>query len=101
MVDPTSMSPGSLMPPYPWLATNIMDHADVPAKIRTLQKLGVPYPEGYDAQANADLTLQANKIAANLKTAGVEVMPESEMVALIAYLQRLGTDIKKTTASNP
>ncbi|MCH6200366.1 cytochrome-c oxidase, cbb3-type subunit I [Aquiflexum sp. LQ15W] len=101
MVDPTSMSPGSLMPPYPWLATNIMEHADLPAKIRTLQKLGVPYPEGYDTQANADLTLQANKIAANLKTAGVEVMPESEMVALIAYLQRLGTDIKKTTASNP
>jgi cytochrome c oxidase cbb3-type subunit I/II len=78
-----------------------MDHSDLPAKIRTLQKLGVPYPEGYDVQANADLTLQANKIAANLKTAGVEVMPESEMVALIAYLQRLGTDIKKTTASNP
>jgi cytochrome c oxidase cbb3-type subunit I/II len=101
MIDPTSMSPGSLMPPYPWLSTNIMDHSDVPAKIRTLQKLGVPYPEGYDAQANADLTLQANKIADNLKTAGVEVMPESEMVALIAYLQRLGTDIKKTTASNP
>ncbi|SMD43591.1 cytochrome c oxidase cbb3-type subunit I/II [Aquiflexum balticum DSM 16537] len=101
MVDPTSMSPGSLMPPYPWMSTNIMDHSDVPAKIRTLQKLGVPYPEGYDQQANADLMVQADQIVKSLQATGVEVLPESEIVALIAYLQRLGTDIKKTTASNP
>ena len=101
MVDPRSMSPGSLMPPYPWLATNMMSHNDVPAKIRTLQKLGVPYAEGYDQQANADLDAQADQIVANLQSAGVEVLPQSEIVALIAYLQRLGTDIKKTTASNP
>ncbi|WP_291777287.1 cytochrome-c oxidase, cbb3-type subunit I [Cecembia sp.] len=101
MVDPRSMSPGSLMPPYPWMVTNMMDHKDLPAKIRTLQKLGVPYPEGYDEQANTDLMVQAEQIVANLKSSGVEAMPESEIVALIAYLQRLGTDIKKTTASNP
>ncbi|MCH7415817.1 cytochrome-c oxidase, cbb3-type subunit I [Belliella sp. R4-6] len=101
MVDPRSMSPGSLMPPYPWLATNMMSHNDVPAKIRTLQKLGVPYAEGYDQHANADLDAQADQIVANLQSAGVEVLPQSEIVALIAYLQRLGTDIKKTTASNP
>jgi cytochrome c oxidase cbb3-type subunit I/II len=101
MVDPRSMSPGSLMPPYPWMSTNIMDHKDVPAKIRTLQKLGVPYPEGYDQEANADLMIQADKIVRSLQAAGVEVLPESEIVAMIAYLQRLGTDIKKTTASNP
>lgn len=95
MVDPRSMSPGSLMPPYPWMATNTMDHEDVPAKIRTLQKLGVPYPEGYDQQANADLEVQANQIVANLKESGVDVLPNTEIVALIAYLQRLGTDIKK------
>ncbi|WP_373522584.1 cytochrome-c oxidase, cbb3-type subunit I [Aquiflexum sp.] len=101
MVDPRTMSPGSLMPPYPWMSTNIMDHQDLPAKIRTLQKLGVPYPEGYDQQANADLSFQADQIVANLKASGVEVLPDSEIVALIAYLQRLGTDIKKTTVSNP
>ena len=95
MVDPRSMSPGSLMPPYPWMATNTMDHEDIPAKIRTLQRLGVPYPEGYDQQANKDLEDQANAIVANLKESGVEVYPNSEIVALIAYLQRLGTDIKK------
>jgi cytochrome c oxidase cbb3-type subunit I/II len=83
------------------MSTNIMDHKDVPAKIRTLQKLGVPYPEGYDQEANADLMIQADKIVRSLQAAGVEVLPESEIVAMIAYLQRLGTDIKKTTASNP
>ncbi|MBW3468924.1 cytochrome-c oxidase, cbb3-type subunit I [Arthrospiribacter ruber] len=101
MVDPRSMSPGSLMPPYPWMATNIMDHSEVPAKIRTLQKLGVPYPDGYDQVANSDLDTQAAQIVSNLQSSGVEVMPDSEIVALIAYLQRLGTDIKKTTATNP
>ena len=98
MIDPTSMSPGSLMPPYPWMAENEMDYTDLPAKIRTLQKLGVPYPEGFDQIALQDLESQANKITQNLKEAGVEVMPNTEIVALIAYLQRLGTDIKVNSA---
>lgn len=101
MVDPTSMSPGSLMPAYDWMSTNIMDHSSVPDKISTLRSLGVPYPEGYENQAQADLQAQADGIVKNLKSAGIEVVPDSEIVALIAYLQRLGTDIKKTTASNP
>jgi cytochrome c oxidase cbb3-type subunit I/II len=99
MADPRSMSPGSLMPPYPWMVTNEMDYTDLPAKIRTMQALGVPYPEGFDEIAIADLTKQAEGIVANLKESGVEVMPNTEIVALIAYLQRLGTDIK-ATASN-
>ncbi|MBN7812362.1 cytochrome-c oxidase, cbb3-type subunit I [Algoriphagus sp. H41] len=101
MVDPRSMSPGSLMPPYPWLTTNELDISDLPAKIRTLQKLGVPYAEGFDQAATADYEKQAAQVVANLKDAGVEVAPNTEIVALIAYLQRLGTDIKqKPTASN-
>lgn len=99
MVDPRSMSPGSLMPPYPWLAESTMSHDDLPAKIRTMQKLGVPYPEGYDETALQDLSVQAQQIVDNLKSSGVETTPDSEIVALIAYLQRLGTDIKKTAAN--
>ena len=99
MEDPRSMSPGSLMPPYPWLKTTELDYSDLPAKIRTMQKLGVPYPEGYDQQASADLEAQAAKIAAGLEDAGVAVMPNTEIVALIAYLQRLGTDIKGESTS--
>ncbi len=94
MVDPQSMSPGSTMPPYPWLATNKVDAASTGAKIRTLQRLGVPYPEGYDELANKDMAEQAQKITIGLRESGIEVMEDSEMVALIAYLQRLGTDIK-------
>ncbi|MDO9554020.1 cytochrome-c oxidase, cbb3-type subunit I [Rhodonellum sp.] len=101
MIDPQSMSPGSVMPPYSWMNTTMMDHGDVPAKIRTMQRLGVPYPEGYDQLALGDLKIQADMIVANLKESGIEVLPDTEIVAMIAYLQRLGTDIKKTTATNP
>lgn len=101
MEDPRSMSPGSLMPPYPWMTTNELDNSDLPAKIRTLQRLGVPYPEGFDQEAIADYNAQAAKVVANLKSSGVEVAPNTEIVALIAYLQRMGTDIKQqATTSN-
>jgi len=100
MMDPRSMSPGSLMPPYPWLSTNELDISDLPAKIRTLQKLGVPYAEGFDQEATADYEKQAAQVVANLKDAGVEVASNTEIVALIAYLQRLGTDIKQQSAAS-
>lgn len=94
MLEPTSMSPGSIMPNYPWLADNSLDTASTPAKIRAMIKLGVPYPEGYDKIANKDLMQQANKVKANLKRDKIEAAANTEMVALIAYLQRVGTDIK-------
>jgi cytochrome c oxidase cbb3-type subunit I/II len=96
MIDPRSMSPGSMMPPYPHLATNVMNLKDLPAKIRVLRKLGTPYPEGYENEVLPAVRKQANQIAANLKDQGVEdsELSNKEMVAIIAYLQRLGTDIK-------
>jgi len=59
-----------------------------------MQTLGVPYPPGYAVQANADLTAQAQQVATNLKDGGIDVASDREIIALIAYLQRLGTDIK-------
>jgi cytochrome c oxidase cbb3-type subunit I/II len=97
MQDPRSMSPGSIMPNYPWLFDNKIDTAITPAKIRAMQTLGVPYPEGYDKIANSDLVIQAKKIKANLKKDKLEISSNSELVALIAYLQRVGTDIKGAT----
>ena len=94
MLDPQSMSEGSIMPAYPWLFEDEIDTASTPAKIEAMQTLGVPYPEGYAAQANADLMQQADSIAANLAKSEVETMSNLEIIALIAYLQRLGTDIK-------
>jgi len=92
--NPRSMSPGSIMPPYPWLLTNKMNIAYTAAKIRALQKIGVPYPPGYEEQAVDDLIRQAQQIAADLQNAGVPAEPDTEIIAMIAYLQRLGTDIK-------
>jgi cytochrome c oxidase cbb3-type subunit I/II len=94
MMDPTSMSPGSIMPAYPWLFEQDLDIEDTPAKIKAMQSMGVPYPEGYAEKANEDLMKQAKGISADLAKEGIEVKPEKEIVALIAYLQRLGTDIK-------
>ena len=94
MYEPESMSPGSLMPPYPWLIANDLDTSTLAKKIRVMQQLGVPYPADYDQQARGDLDLQAQQIANNLKSQGIDTPPDKEIIALIAYLQRLGTDIK-------
>ena len=94
MKDPRLMSPGSIMPPYPWLLEETIDKEVIPAKIRAMQALGVPYPEGYDQQAVAELEAQATHIASTLKEQGVQTDADKEIIALIAYLQRLGTDIK-------
>ena len=98
MVDPRITSPGSIMPSYPWLAENQLDISTLEKKIRTLRKLGVPYEEGYEARAAADLQAQAEGIAEGLRNAKIEIAADREMIALIAYLQRLGTDIKAVEA---
>lgn len=94
MDDPTSMSPGSVMPAYPWLLDNKLDTGSTPAKIRVMQKLGVPYPEGFDKIANKELAAQAEAISGRLRKDKIEAPANREIIALIAYLQRIGTDIK-------
>ncbi|ATA74296.1 MULTISPECIES: cytochrome-c oxidase, cbb3-type subunit I [Capnocytophaga] len=113
MYDPTSTSPNSIMPAYPWLTRNKHDRSDIEAKMRALVKLGVPYTEEDIANAHVSMEAQAAKIEQNLhndpdfvkqyegakasaQQAGKEFVPmkDREIVALIAYLQRLGTDIK-------
>lgn len=94
MEDPRSMSPGSIMPRYPWLYRQTIDEASTPTKIKALRSIGVPYPEGYENQAIQDLEKQANAITADLQKNGAPAEPDKDIIALIAYLQRLGTDIK-------
>ncbi|HSQ76229.1 MAG TPA: cytochrome-c oxidase, cbb3-type subunit II, partial [Bacteroidota bacterium] len=94
MQAPVSMSPGSIMPTYPWLLTDDLDAGDIGSKITALRTLGVPYPAGYEQQAAEELHAQAGLIAAELGKNGVPVEAHKEIIALIAYLQRLGTDIK-------
>jgi cytochrome c oxidase cbb3-type subunit I/II len=92
--DPSSTSPGSIMPHYPWLMANQLDTSTIQKKIAVLRKLGVPYPEGYEQQAMTDMQKQADDIVARLKGGTIMVKPDREIVAVIAYLQRLGTDIR-------
>ncbi len=94
MLEPQSMSPGSIMPSYAWLLDDKIDTAITPAKIRAMITLGVPYPAGYDKQANTDLMEQAKKISNKLAEDKITTPANREIIALIAYLQRMGTDIK-------
>ncbi len=114
MWDPQSTSTGSIMPSYKWLFQNKpMDYSQTEAKMRAMQKLGVPYTEEDIANAQASIKAQSEQIEKNLHNdpefvknyeasmkstlaRGEEFVPMSqrEITALIAYLQRLGTDIK-------
>jgi len=101
MYDPRMISPGSIMPEYPWLQEQTLDISSTPAKISALRKIGVPYEEGYEDLSINELTKQADEIAKDLQKNGAAVTNDKEIIALIAYLQRLGTDIRgDRTADN-
>jgi cytochrome c oxidase cbb3-type subunit I/II len=100
MYEPGSMAPGSIMPRYPWLIEDQLNATNTMAKIKAMKRLGVPYPDGYENNALKDMEKQANKIVASLKKDGIETLPDREIVALIAYLQRIGKDIKANNSKS-
>ena len=93
--EPNSISTGSVMPSYAFLIDDNLDTATTPLKINAMRTLGVPYAADYANKANQDLMLQAKGIADDLQKDGIKVAPTKEIIALIAYMQRLGTDINK------
>ena len=93
--EPSSMSEGSIMPAYSFLLENDLDTSNTQAKINAMRTLGVPYEKDYEKQAVADMELQAKAISENLVSDSIRVSSHKEVIALIAYLQRLGTDISK------
>jgi cytochrome c oxidase cbb3-type subunit I/II len=97
--DPRSTSPGSIMPSYAWLLRYRIDPVDIQASVRALQKVGVPYTDVQIAEVPAQLKHQGDSIVANLRGMGIKTAPDREVVALIAYLQRLGTDGKRIFAA--
>ena len=97
MEDPRSISVGSNMPSYPWLSENDTDIAALPAKINVQRMLGVPYGPLTAQQILDDVTAQSKAISKNLKDSGAYVAPEKEIIALIAYLQKLGKSDPVTT----
>ncbi len=92
---PEEISQGSIMPAYPWLIEDDLDISTTPAKIKAMQTLGVPYEEGFADNANNDLRMQADAITADLKMNKIKADSKKEIIAVIAYLQRIGTDLKK------
>ncbi len=99
MESPQQMSVGSIMPAYPWLLKNKTASNLTQKKMTQLRKIGTPYTDGEIAGALDHLNAQAEEVAARLKAqlpdrAG-QIEANREIVALIAYLQRLGTDIRK------
>jgi len=92
MRDPRSTTPGSIMPPYAWLLERTIDTADVRASVRALKRVGVAYADTDVSGVAASVARQGQEIASRLAAAGIQTAPDREIVALIAYLQRLGVD---------
>ncbi len=90
MRKPTDISPGSNMPPYPWLLERGVDFGALPGRVAALRRLGVPYPDWSDAEVIALAQAQAAAIAADLEANFRATAPDRQIVALIAYLQKLG-----------
>jgi cytochrome c oxidase cbb3-type subunit I/II len=110
MYDPQSISSGSIMPAYKWLIRDKLDKSLTETKMKVMVKLGVPYTDEEIANAQDSMLEQGTQIEQNLysdpdfastyeedkKNGGENFveMRNREIVALIAYLQRLGTDIR-------
>ena len=102
--DPRSVVPESVMPPYAFLADKELDTRDVEAQLLALRAVGVPYTEKDVEMASADLKAQANPDAdagdlaerypkAQQRDFDGDPKRTTEMDALIAYLQMLGTQV--------
>ena len=112
MIRPKDVSQGSIMPAYIWMKENELDVSLIRNKINAMRTLGVPYKKGYENQALKDLENQATLIATEIvnnlpkevlknlnKDNEINKLKKKEIIALVAYLQRLGTDIKAKTAT--
>ncbi len=108
MIRPKDVSEGSLMPAYTWMKDNDFDKTLMETKINAMRTLGVPYEKGFEKIAVDSMESQALAIATDIVTnyplelkKSINIQNEinklktKEVVAIIAYLQRLGTDIKK------
>ncbi len=90
-LDPRSTSPGSNMPAYPWLFKQKLNVNQLPSKINTLRILGNPYPEMDDETIITLAQEQAMEITQRLLRDGAIADPDTKVIALIAYMQKLGS----------
>jgi cytochrome c oxidase cbb3-type subunit I/II len=92
MRDPKTTSPGSIMPPYPWLLARRIDYRDAYRSVNAMMKLGVPYHGVTPETVEGSMRGQAQGIVRSLAAMNIQTEGDREIVALIAYLQRLGQD---------
>ncbi len=97
MMDPRSTSVGSNMPAYPWLAENDTNVDALIPKIRVQRMLGVPFPNWTEEEIRENVAAQSTAIAADLAKNDIRIAPEKELIAVIAYLQKLGSSEKSTS----
>ncbi|CAN5925796.1 hypothetical protein BH11MYX4_BH11MYX4_38220 [soil metagenome] len=97
LVDPRAITAGSNMPPYAHLDTEKVDLTLTNRKLGAMRSVGVPYTQSDIDTSASDAHEQGVAVAKDLAKEGVNVEPDTQMVALIAYLQRLGkkTELKK------
>jgi cytochrome c oxidase cbb3-type subunit I/II len=101
MQDPSSTTPGSIMPRYPWLERHDLDFASIQPRVDAMVMLGVPYGEAV-TRAEPMAREQAREVAAEIVAQGGPAgLENKQIVALVAYLQRLGTDIKRPPGKSP
>ncbi len=100
MYNPRETSPRSIMPAYPWLYSQKLDYSNIEGKISAMRRLGTDYEEGYEQKAAQMIQDQAKEISDFIRDKGYDVDPsgglqmeETEVIALIAYLSKLGSDI--------
>jgi cytochrome c oxidase cbb3-type subunit I/II len=97
MQDPRLVSPRSIMPPYPWMLEWDLDLSTLQTKMRRLKALGTPYTDAEIENAIANARAQAQAIASSVESDGGRTgLADKEIVAIVAYLQRLGTDLEKS-----
>jgi len=97
-IEPSQASPGTIMPSYAFLAEDDLNTSLLKKKISVHRTLGAEYPKGYENIAQEDLEKQANKIANDIRASfdGKDALPgleKKEIIALIAYIHKLGSDI--------
>jgi len=90
MVNPRSLTEESNMPPYAHLADEKIDFTRIPDKVGAMKAIGVPYTQNDVATAERDARAHAAYIVKDLRANGFEVAEDTRLVALIAYLQRIG-----------
>ena len=96
LINPRELEPDSIMPAYPWLKEHAVDRSQLFGKISALRTLGVPYkPEASTPGAiQADYDMQSKEISKALAEKGIKVSNDAEVVAMLAYLSRLGLNVE-------